>query len=227
MGVITISREYGSDGQAIGLEVSKILNYTFMDKDLLLEVAHEAQVPLCVLKGLDENPENPVLRVLRKFLTPDYAGTFAGLSGYEWWTTSTIPASFVQSNLGITQLNEEKFVDTVQQVIFRLGEQGNMVFLGRGSPMVLKDFPNILKVRLIASLENRCKKISEQESIALELALKKIKKIDQQRKLYIKRYYQSNWDDSSLYHLIINTGKTGSKTAIQTIVEAARNFFVT
>ena len=87
MGVITISREYGSDGQTIGLEVAKILNYTFIDKNLLLEVAREAKVPVAVLEGLGENPENSILRVVRKFLIPDYAGTFTSLSGYEWWTT--------------------------------------------------------------------------------------------------------------------------------------------
>ena len=69
MGVITISREYGSDGRTVARKVAEALSYHNIDKELLVEVAQKAQVPVSEVERYDELPEHPALRILRKFLT--------------------------------------------------------------------------------------------------------------------------------------------------------------
>ena len=91
MGVITISREYGSDGRTVARKVAEALSYHNIDKDLLVEVAQKAKVPVSEVERYDELPEHPALRILRKFLTPGYADTLTGLSEYEWWAAATVP----------------------------------------------------------------------------------------------------------------------------------------
>ena len=40
MGVITISRAYGSDGRTVGLRVAEALGYLYLDKELVIRVQH-------------------------------------------------------------------------------------------------------------------------------------------------------------------------------------------
>jgi cytidylate kinase len=39
---------------------------------------------------------------------------------------------------------------------------------------------------------------------------------------YIKRYYNCNWADPTLYHLVLNTGKMSLEQAAQIIVEVVK-----
>ena len=222
MGVITISREYGSDGRAVGQKAAQALDYLYMDKDLIVEVAREAQVPVSEVERFDEQPEHPALRVLRKFLTPGYADTLTGLSEYEWWATATIPELSSQRDQALSTLDEEVFVRLTQEVMRRLADQGKVVLLGRGSQVLLADRSDTLHVRVVAPMEYRTKVIVEQDELDRVAASKRIRKVDEQRKRYIKRHYGVAWDDPKLYHLTVNAGQTGVEVAAQTVIEAAR-----
>ena len=72
MGVITISRQYGSGGLTIGREISKILGYRYINKDLVAEVAREAEIPLAEIERFDECPEPTTTRLLKKILLSPY-----------------------------------------------------------------------------------------------------------------------------------------------------------
>ena len=74
MSVITISREYGSGGRIIGEKVANVLGYAHMDKDLMVEVARQAQVPVSEVERFDEQPEHPALRVLGQLVGQPEAG---------------------------------------------------------------------------------------------------------------------------------------------------------
>ncbi len=42
MGLITLSRQYGSDGRSVGLKVAELLNYHHVNKEIISQVAEEA-----------------------------------------------------------------------------------------------------------------------------------------------------------------------------------------
>ena len=46
---------------------------------------------------------------------------------------------------------------------------------------------------------------------------------DRFRARYLKRFYQIQWDDPSLYHLVINTGKISLETSAEVVCSAVRN----
>ena len=52
--VITISREYGAGGTTIGKAVAERLGIDFLDKEIILTTAYEAQVNLKSVYQLDE-----------------------------------------------------------------------------------------------------------------------------------------------------------------------------
>ena len=130
MAIITVSREYGSDGRTVAQKAAEALGYEHIDKDLLVEVARKAQVPVAEVERYDEQPEHSALRILRKFLTPGYADTLTGLSEYEWWATAPVPEFSSQDGQAFATLDEEVYARLTQEVLTEMTDNIGSAFLG-------------------------------------------------------------------------------------------------
>ena len=222
MGVITISREYGSGGRTVAQKVADALSYHNMDKELLVEVAQKARVPVSEVERYDEQPEHPALRILRKFLTPGYADTLTGLSEYEWWATATVPELSDQSDQALTTMDEEVYVKLTAEVAGQVADQENVILVGRGGQAVLKDRSDALHVRVVAKEDFKLDVVKDRDNLTSDDdAVKRMKEVDDRRKTYIKRHYKVDWADPHLYHLTVNTGLLGMDGAVDAIVSAA------
>jgi CMP/dCMP kinase len=222
MGAITISREYGSGGRTIAEKVAESLGYENVDKDLLVAVAREAQVPVSEVERFDEQPEHPALRVLRKFLTPGYADTLTGLSEYEWWATATVPELSSQKDKALATLDEEVYVKLTAEVVTRMVENNNVVIVGRGGQALLKGRKNVLHVRVVATQDFKLATVKERDGLVGDAALKYINQINERRRTYLRRHYDIDLTDPGLYHITVNTGLLGMDAAADLIVQAAR-----
>ncbi|MBT3602596.1 MAG: cytidylate kinase-like family protein [Candidatus Latescibacteria bacterium] len=222
MGAITISREYGSGGRTIAAKVAEALGYENVDKDLLVAVAREAQVPVSEVERYDEQPEHPALRVLRKFLTPGYADTLTGLSEYEWWATATVPELSSQKDIALATLDEEVYVKLTAEVITRMVEKDNVVIVGRGGQAVLNEYESVLHVRVVAPREFKLGIVEERDGLEGDAAIKHMQQMAERRKTYLKRHYNIDVTDARLYHLTVNTGLLGMDAAADLVVDAAR-----
>jgi cytidylate kinase len=222
MGVITVSREYGSDGRSVAQKAADLLGYLCMNKDLLVEVANEAQVPVSEAERFDERPEHPAMRVIRKFLTPGHPEAITGLSEYEWCVTATVPELTSQTDSGFPLPDEEAFVNITREVITRLAERDNVVLVGRGGQVLLRDQPATLHLRVIAPIDYRIQVVMEREDLESDVAAKRIRRMDEYRKRYLKRHYGIAWDTAENYHLTLNTGQTGIEGAASIVAEAMR-----
>ena len=226
MSVITISREYGSDGRAVAMRVAEAMSYHNIDRELLVEVAQKAKVPVAEVERYDEQPEHPALRILRKFLTPGYADTLTGLSEYEWWATATVPELSDKADQALMTMDEEVYVKLTAEVASQLADQADIVLLGRGGQAVLGDRSDALHVRVVANQDFKIDIVKERDELdSDEDAIKRMKEVDDRRKTYIKRHYNLDWADSRSYHLTVNTGLLGVGGAVDTIVCAAHRMF--
>ena len=223
MSAITISREYGSDGRSVALKCAELLGYLCMNKDLLVEVAREAQVPVSEVERYDERPEHPALRVLRKFLTPGHPDALTGLSEYEWWATASMPEVADQQRTGLPILDEDSFVQSTREVMLRLVERGRVVLVGRGSQALLASRADVLHVRIIRPLPSRIEWVMKREELSRQEAEKEIRKCDERRGRYLKRHYGVDWSKPENYHLTLNTGHIGVEAAARTIAEAVKH----
>lgn len=127
--------------------------------------------------------------------------------------------------LGVTPSarSSQAYLDAVRSVVLELASKGNVVLIGRAGQRILAGFPGTLHVRLIAPLELRVQRISEEQKIPLEAARSQIEASDAHRRQYLKRFYRSDWEDPSLYDLVINTGRMTSAAACELICMAARH----
>ena len=226
MGVVTISRTYGSDGRTVGHQLAEKLGYMYMDKELIVEVARRAEVPVSEVERFDESPEHPALRLLKKFLTPAYPGAVTGMAGEEWVASAALP-ELAASDVDVSALDEDAYVRLTQEVMRHTADQGKVVLMGRGGQALLAGRADVLHVRVVAPDAFCVKTISERDGIGEAETQKEIARIDDQRRRYVKRHFATNPKNTDHYHLIVNTGLIGVEGAAAVITEAARRLPIT
>lgn len=218
MHAITISREYGSGGRTVGYQVAKELGYGFVDHALIVAVARKARVPVAEVESLDEHPEAPLTRVLKKALLP--AGGEAVLTGWhDGWHAYPLTPEVPED--APPALDEDTCADLFRDVMLQLADDGDAVFVGRGSQAVLAQH-RALHVRISAPREYRIRTAIERDGLDRARACKQIRTTDAQRRRYLKRHHGIDWDDHELYHLQLNTGKLGVDGAVALIADAVR-----
>ncbi|MBE0687622.1 MAG: cytidylate kinase-like family protein [Anaerolineaceae bacterium] len=98
-----------------------------------------------------------------------------------------------------------KFREAISQVVVEIAEKGNVVIVGRASQLILKGFPNCLHLKIIAGMDTRIKNIQLSKNVNEKAAKAQIEESDRNRKNFIIKFYQADWNDPSLYDLTINT----------------------
>jgi cytidylate kinase len=181
MSAITISRQMGSRGDELALQVAQRLGWRRVCRDLINQAALAAGVPQVALAEIDE------LGLLG--LRP---------SGQEW----------------------QAYQSQVERIICDLADGGEVVIVGRGGQMVLRDCPDVLHVRVVAPLEARVAQLRRERKVSTESARACLEASDKARARYLQRSYRVRVEDSALYHLTINTGLLDLSQAVKLIIQA-------
>ncbi len=110
--------------------------------------------------------------------------------------------------------------NAVHQIMAELADSGNVVIVGRAGQVILRGRPGVLHVRVYAPLDLRVERIAERHNVSLETARTQVLTSDQSRTRYLKKYYQSRWDDPDLYDLMINTEHLDAQNTAWVICKA-------
>jgi cytidylate kinase len=148
------------------------------------------------------------------------------LLGYRYFD-SQLMAQFA-ADTGLTDdkfanVLEDRQITVLQNTIRAAYRQGNLVVLGRGSQVLLKDNPDVLHVRVVASLERRIERVRERMHTDSEGAWQMIFQRDEGSAGYLKRFYHVDWADPALYHMVLNTDRVTTEMAAQIIVTAVNH----
>lgn len=103
-------------------------------------------------------------------------------------------------------------------------ENKGCVLLGRGGAFFLKNVPGVLRIRLIASEENRIVRIMERFKCDEKYAKKIMHQTDHDRNGFHKFFYNESWEDPSLYDIVFNTDKISTDTIFSMIDGAIHTF---
>ncbi len=220
MTVITISRQFGSYGDEIANKLCEILGYHYFDKHLMMQAA--AAAGLSEQEIVDYSEEN---YKVRNFLERMLGGPQT-VAQIRVWKEDAQGARAAES---IT-LTEEAALELEQKAIRHAHQLGNVVIVGRGGQAILQNEPDVLHVRIEAPLETRLLRVREEwQPFATSLDLRRtaqdlILEKDAASADYLQRFYNVRWDDSSLYHLIVNTGKLSLDQAAQMLAQLVKEF---
>ncbi|HLZ43254.1 MAG TPA: cytidylate kinase-like family protein [Candidatus Sulfotelmatobacter sp.] len=197
--VITIEREYGSGAAAIAAQLAKHLGWKLWDHLLTEEIARLAHVDPSAVLRCDERMDSRLHRLSKAFWRGSYERS---------------------SPLGSQVFDTDRMMAMMQEIMNRLGQEGNAVIVGRGAPFFLRENPAAFHVFLYAPRAEKIRRTiaeghSEQEAEEL------VDSVDRERIAYVKHYFNADWPTRSLYHMMINTA-VGNEPVVKTILDTMR-----
>jgi len=116
----------------------------------------------------------------------------------------------------------ELYLDLMESVVYEVAQSGKGVILGHGSQLLLRDFGCALHVRIYASEKSRIQRLMTESGVSEKTAEKLIHKSDHERRGFLRFAFHMDWNDLSLYDLVINTEKMGTDGAVSLIIEAGQ-----
>ena len=117
----------------------------------------------------------------------------------------------------------DMFLDLMEAVIYEVAKKGAGVIIGHGGQFLLRDFGCALHVLIYAARSTRVRRVVKQEGVSREVAERLIRKSDDNQAGFFQFAFHREWNDLSLFDLVISTEKMTAPSAAAIIVEAAQN----
>jgi len=217
MAVITISRQTGSGGEEIASRLCQMLDYQQFDKRLIVQAAAESG--LTEQEAIDYSEDN---HRVGNFLDRLFNRSRTIAQARVWREDADGIRTYEEVGL-----SEEAVVALVEHAIRSAYRAGKFVIIGRGGQVILRDFRDTLHVRLEAPIEDRIQHVKEQlrttrQSYNADISMRRdaqdwINSRDEASADYLQRFYNVDWADPMLYHLVINTGRVRYEQAAEII----------
>ena len=235
MPVITVSRQRGSMGSYVALEVARKLDLRYLDREIIQSVAQEAGVEAAEVEEIEQRAGR-LARVLNLLGARPKLPAVASASLREQEVqpervqalmdqqrvSQEIAVVHLESGAGIDYVPRLDYLELITSVILEQATQGQAMIVGRGGQMILRDRPGVLHVQVIAKFETRVYNVIQREGVKWREAAHRVRQADEQRAGYMRRFYNADWLDASLYDLVINTDQIPCDVAAGLVVDASR-----
>jgi cytidylate kinase len=226
MTVITISRQLGSHGEEIAAAVAQELSLRLVDAETINQAAIRAGVPQTALTEVEQEGErslaNQVLKALRTMpSTVPFSVSQVSSEGTARADQSGLPIPFAGLFSPLVppiSASLESYVRMVGLVIRGLAHEGDVLIVGRGGQILLRNHPNTVHVQIVAPRVYRTQIIMARTGLDRRAAQNRLRASDRARFDYLRRYHNADWLDATLYHLVLNTAGMSVATAVDLII---------
>jgi hypothetical protein len=210
--VVALSVLNGSAGFTIAHQVAERLNFRYYDWEITTEAANRAGVsPSDVIAA--ERVPGFMERMMRR-LGAISTMTIEGSPGF----SDPSPAVW---NTALQSLTSDDYRQFIERVVAELADRGEAVIVGHAGQHILRNHSGTLRVLIHGSLEARAQRYADEQGIDLDKARLLVKQSDKDRGELLKRLYQFDWLEASMYDLTISTDHISTELATETIVSAA------
>jgi cytidylate kinase len=100
--------------------------------------------------------------------------------------------------------SKEQYVAYIRAALLRHAQKDNLVYHGLAGHFLLQGVPHVLKVRILAALEDRVKVEMQRENLSADEARRILLKDDEERRKWSLKLFGIDTSDPSLYDLVIN-----------------------
>ena len=229
MAVITMGGLACGGGRSLGPLVAQRLGADYVDRLILTNVARQVGATVEALHQREERPPTRgerFSRILQRILERSAVTGAGGDPYFGPGVAAFLTEEYEDLPLPtITrghELEDEPYITAISKVISELADGGNVVIVGRGAHIILKDKPAVLRVGVVARLEDRIATIMERERLDRDQAEKTILARDKARAHHFKRFFGiSEPDHPELYHLVVNASDMSLDYATDLVVEGA------
>ncbi|MBS1227811.1 MAG: hypothetical protein H6R17_1088 [Proteobacteria bacterium] len=191
--VVTIAREYGSGGHAIGAIVARRLGIPFYDKNLIALSAAEARLSPDYVEAHEQKLASALLYEL-------YSQNYAYVDG----ETPPLDALFLAQT----------------KIVHDLSEKESCVIVGRNADFILRGRPDCLRVFVHADRSSRIGRIIGEYGIDRAQAARVLETRDRERANYCEHYTHQKWGMLGNYDLTIDSSRFGIERTAELIVAA-------
>lgn len=198
MAVITISREVATGGSKLGKLLAAKLGYQYVDKTLLQQVAEQLNVSESALQGFEKSREFRISNLFSKMFSKDYIQRIVGRD-----------KSVVEEN---------EYQESLRNLIVAIGEQNNVVILGRAGYYFLQDLDDAFHIRLVAPLEWRKQKAVERLHISPAQVDQFIDRWDKNRLWFHRSLCGDACYHPELFHVTINMARVAMEKALALVL---------
>ncbi len=191
--VITIGRGYGSGGRTIGKMLADKLGINYYDKEIMRLASKESGINQQFFAMADEKlKQTNIFKVSQNV----YRGeTFSD----------------------VDQISNTEIFNYQARVLRELATRESFVIMGRCADFVLKDYKNVTKVFVHASIDKCVKNVSSMSSMTEEELKKFIMQTDYQRSQYYRFHTGREWSDARNYDICLNTDGMTLDNCVETI----------
>jgi len=110
-----------------------------------------------------------------------------------------------------------KYIAYIQAAILKNLKRDNVVYHGFAGHFFVKDISHVLKVRIIADMEERIRLVMGRNGLSRHEAISYIQKVDEQRRKWGLQLYGIETADPSLYDLVIHIDRITVDDAVDII----------
>ncbi|HJC16009.1 MAG TPA: cytidylate kinase-like family protein [Candidatus Fusicatenibacter intestinigallinarum] len=189
MGVITIGRQYGSNGRRIARALADRMGVHFYDKELIRLASERSDIPYEELQKVDEQRANP-------------------------WRYPVDEKIQMENRFRFYPMNDMLF-DTEKKIIEELAAREDCVIVGRCANRILKGMDSCVSVFVYAPMEVRVQTIMKRAAINAKEARSLIRRIDKQREYYYNYFTDGTWDDMDEYDFCLDSSRVSVEQAAE------------
>ncbi len=117
-----------------------------------------------------------------------------------------------------SQTTESQVYQRVAETIRGLAQGGRAVIVGRGGAMITQNLPRGVHIQIVAPFEYRVGQMARMLDCDQKHAAAEIKRIDQNRASFYKRYWPSVRLSPSLFTVTFNSAATSEKTMVDALI---------
>lgn len=200
--IITISRDFGSNGREIGKRVAEKLGIKWYDKELMKRAAEESGLCTEIFENHDEKPTSSFLYNLV-------------MDTYSFGYSSS---SYIDMPIG------HKVFLAQFDAIKKIADEGPCVIIGRCADYALADRNDCINLFIYSDINTRIKHIMERYDLSEEKAKEMINKKDKQRSNYYNFYSNKKWGRAESYDMCIDSSVLGIEGTVELICQFVNDF---
>jgi cytidylate kinase len=196
--VITIGRELGSGGKAIGELMAKELSIPVYDRRLILMAAEENGFDPAIFKQADETPSKGLMSQVIHSLSSPFAAF---------------------SSLYSNSMSNESLFKLQSDIILQKAQNEDCIIVGRCSDYILRHHPRHVSIFVRGNYDDRLRFIMQRNHLTQAEAKELIEHTDAIRSDYHNFYSETNWGDSRAYDICINSSLLGLEGTARMLTE--------
>lgn len=117
----------------------------------------------------------------------------------------------------------QRYLTFLEAAYYAFAERGNLVTASRSGPFFVRDVRHALKVRIMAPVEVRVRRVMAQQQLDEKAAAAKVRAYDRQMSARIDYLFGVDWTRSEHYDLVLNTSTDAWDFYTDLLVAAARH----